>query len=139
MTAGTPGRDPAHVPSDPPAHGNGLSVTGPGGWGLQASGRELVFLVILLAGLGGNAWILREGFRAIVTSNEALRGEFRSDHQAQRDSAQALVCILSVPAEDRTTAFRSGDPCAWVLSSGTGLPPARPPPRERETGERRSR
>jgi hypothetical protein len=113
---------------------------------VQASGRELIFLIVLLAGLAGNAWILREGFRAMVAVNSEaraeLRGEFRgiqADHEGLRSSNQSLVCILAVPPEDRPAAFRSGDPCAWILA-GAGTPrPGREPGRPPDDGPRRQR
>lgn len=122
-----------------------LHVTGPGGIGLRASGRDLIALVVLIAGLGANVWVLREGFKALEASNVHVHNELRlgfqqirDDHALQLREDRLFVCILSITPEDRGTAFRSGDPCAWVLS-GPVMRPDMPdlerrrsiPPRER--------
>ena len=67
--------------------GNGLGVSGPGGFSLRARGPVTILLVVLLVGLGGLAWLMR-------TDTLMRIGEHRTILEAQNN----LACMLAIPA-----------------------------------------
>lgn len=91
--------------------GNGLSVSGPGGWGLRAAGREVVLLLVLLGGFSGLGYIMHTGLTNLARADGRVQIEHGQLLGANRD----LVCMLALPMEVREAAARSGDVCRYLM------------------------
>lgn len=79
----------------------GLRLSGPGGFTLSATGPIVIIILLLIAGFGGLAWILHEGFREIAIARESVFQE----HQSIRDGQLELACTLALPPEARVDAL----------------------------------
>lgn len=88
--------------------GNGISVTGYGA-SLRASGRDVVLILVLLAGFAGLGVIMYRGFDAVALDRQAMVEERRlqaAEHVSIVRAQNELVCALALPQEVRTAALR---------------------------------
>lgn len=97
------------------ANGDGIKISTPGGWGLAASGRDVILLIAIICGFVSVCWIMANGFRDI---NQAFR-ETRSDHVAIQRANQDLVCVLALDQGYRLDAVRSGNVCQYAMALST--------------------
>ena len=109
------------TPPAPPQAENGLTLRAFGAT-LSAKGRNVILLVVLLAGFVGVIWYLDAGFRSVREPLTALAAE--QDHRQQehilisKGSAE-LACMLALPATPaRLEALRSGDICLYARTLG---------------------
>jgi hypothetical protein len=103
----------------PASKGNGLNFRLPGGWGIEASGRDVVLILVILAGFAGSGWITYTGFRALIDANHAALAaltERGKEHLTLSQGSRDLVCLLAIPAEDRPDAVRSRDVCGYAIA-----------------------
>ena len=93
------------------SEGNGLSLSSPGGWRLGITGREVILFAVIAL-----------GFTLTILSIRDLRADLAitsGQHAAITASQQNLVCILSLPIEERPAAGRqqqlhAGTICDYV-------------------------
>jgi hypothetical protein len=90
--------------SDP---GNGLSVSGPGGFGLRATGRDVVLLLVLIAGFVGLGYVIDTRLTPLSMAQQ--------EHAQLLGVNRDLVCMLALPTEVREAAARSGDVCRYLM------------------------
>jgi len=96
---------------------NGLRLTGPGGWGLTASGRDVVMLLTIIIGFAalvyfnhGDLQAIKSGLdRQETAANEQRTGRDRAVTSLHEDHVQlmelmreiTLYTYLSLPADQR--------------------------------------
>lgn len=89
-------------PTRPPGNGlgNGLSLSA---WGatLKAHGRDVILIVILIAGFGTIALLLRDA--GLLFAGETQRR--MAEHQSIVTAQNELACVLALPQDDRPPAL----------------------------------
>lgn len=105
--------------------GNGVRVTGPGGWGIVASGPQVIqFLALIAVGIA-ICWINYAGFAALQDNLHTLSVDLRlarSDHSEIQRGNRELTCILALEQDDRVAALRSGDACRYAMANARERP-----------------
>ena len=96
--------------------GNGIDVDGPYGTHVQARGQTVFLALLLMAGVGGMAWVQYVGHGELVRMIEMDR----QDHRDIKLSEDRMSCILTLNQEDRERFRKNWHPgiaasfCPWV-------------------------
>lgn len=97
-----------------------LEVQGPGGIHARVQGREILLVVLLVAGFLGLAWMMHDHGALSMAETTRILQETR-----------ALACVFALPEADRPRALLSHDgPCTYLVTvyggpSGRSLAPRR--------------
>jgi hypothetical protein len=108
---------------------DGVNIRFPGG-ALTASGRDVVLLVVILAGFAGVMWTTYAGFQGMGKISGALVEELKErgrEHLAITQGNRDLVCTLSMEQVDRHEALRFAErPGGTICNYALAIPPRRP-------------